>query len=466
MSNQTFLSFLSRLAAYEQSLSLLQWDAHVTSSKKGKQTRMDAVHVLTTDIYNLLSSRETEDLLQSVDSAELPTHVQATLKHLLKQSERLRMISFKDYQAYEKQTAKAASAWHEARKADDFSIFRPQFDKLVAWQHEFADMKGYADHPYDAVLDNHLPGLTVKEMDRLFSDMKGSIHPLMGKIKDAEHRVKTGFLYYSFPEADQSAIANDILQEIGFDFQAGRLDSSGQPFTLTIQDNDVRVGLPYIDGNVQAGLMHVFTEGGHALFEQNRTALLRGATPTSDIEAQKTLWGDFIGKSKSFWDRYYTRFQRQAPSSFAKVSVEEFYEGINAAKLSIIRKEANELTQPLHLQVRYELEKGIMERSIATRDLPGLWAEKIQQATGLAVPYDNTGVLQEQHWATAQFGHAAAKTFAYAQAAQWYEQMEGTNMHEWLRENVYEEQVVSPQQIDAGAFNRYLQNKYGAIYRL
>ncbi|MBB6451224.1 carboxypeptidase Taq [Geomicrobium halophilum] len=472
--HEELIYFLHRMAAYEQALSLMEWDAHTMGSKNSLKTRTNAIEVLTSEIYNILTSPETEELLEANDPTTLPAPEKSALLHLQTHTKRLRNIPFKDYQAYKTQAAKAASAWSDARKKNDFSVFRPQFDKLVAWQHEFANMQGYEEHPYDAILANHHYKMTVKAMDQLFSNMKDTIHPLMERIKHSEHRVKTGFQYYTIPDDQQAFIANDILKEIGFNFNSGRLDHSYQPFTLTVQENDIRIGLPYIEENIQTGLTNLFREGGHALFEQGRSALLRSATSTSEIEAHKILWSELIGKSQVFWDAYYERFQHQAPKAFADVSSDEFYEGINAAKSSIIRKEANELTQPLHLQVRYELEKGIMEGKVPTRDLPGLWAEKVQKATGLTVPHDNAGILQEHHWATAQFGYSAAKAFAYVQAASWYEQMNdamdtfnAAGAHEWLCKYVYDdEQFPSPGQYDGRAFTRYLENKYTSIYRI
>lgn len=201
-----------------------------------------------------------------------------------------------------------------------------------------------------------------------------------------------------------------FLKELGYDFDAGRLDTTVHPFAVTLSRGDVRVTTRYDEHDFRMAIFGTIHECGHAIYEQNIDEALSGTllcdgTSMGIHESQSLFFENFIGRHEDFWKTYYQKLQEASPEQFKDVSLEDFVHAVNESKPTYIRIEADELTYPLHIIIRYEIEKAIFNEEVAVEDLPALWNEKYQAYLGITPPNDALGILQDVHWSDGSFGY-------------------------------------------------------------
>ncbi|CAK4814168.1 unnamed protein product [Aphanomyces euteiches] len=282
---------------------------------------------------------------------------------------------------------------------------------------------------------------------------------------------------------------------MGYDFDAGRLDETVHPFATGLNPGDVRITTRYLEDDVVSALFGTIHEGGHALYEQNISADLIGTnlctgTSMGIHESQSRFWENMIGRSSSFWGRYYADLQKTFPGQFDDVSVEAFYKAINEVKPSLIRIEADELTYNLHIMIRYEIEKALFNETITAAELPQFWNEKYKEYLGVEPSNNEEGVLQDVHWSSGAFGYFPSYALGNMYAAQirhtlqqrmpnFEELVKQGNLlpiKEWLVEQIYQYgKSLTPaeiiQQVTGEALNSdylvaYFEEKYQEIYKL
>ncbi|MDX2434922.1 MAG: carboxypeptidase M32, partial [Desulfobacterales bacterium] len=286
---------------------------------------------------------------------------------------------------------------------------------------------------------------------------------------------------------DQVHFSERILAEIGYDFNRGRQDISAQPFTPSLGHNDRRVTTRFRPDSLEF-IFSALHEGGHALYEQN-IAEEYAETPLDEgvslgiHESQSRLWENIIGRSHLFWEKQYPLLQESLPEQFQNIDLDDFVRHINRVHPGMIRVEADEVSYNLHVLIRFELERGLMEGTIGAADLPGLWNEKYQHYLGVKVDSDANGVLQDIHWAHGSFGYFPTYTIGNLAAAQiWntYCQFDPDHrqtllqgkldkIRNWLTENIYRHgafyppadllQKVCGEPLNSKYFIDYLKNK-------
>ncbi len=360
---------------------------------------------------------------------------------------------------------------------------------------EFIDYWGVKGTRYDTLLDMYEPDLTVEKVDEVFSRLRSRLVPLVEAIAASPNKPDTSFLQQIFPKEQQEKFGNFILEQMGYDFDAGRLDESVHPFATGLNPGDVRITTAYLLDNVTSAIFSSLHEGGHALYEQNiskdfvGTPLAQGAS-MGIHESQSRLWENMIGRSRAFWQRYYGDLQQQFPEQFANVELEDFYRAINSVENSFIRIEADELTYNLHIIVRYEIEKLIFNGGLSVEDLPQVWNAKYQEYLGITPPTNALGVLQDVHWSGGDFGYFASYSLGNMYAAQilntlrkelpeFDELIAAGNLlpiKEWLTDKIYRfgnsltpsqiiEQVTG-EPLSPDYLADYLEEKYTEIYKL
>jgi carboxypeptidase Taq len=350
---------------------------------------------------------------------------------------------------------KSFHAWIEARKQNSFAVFKNPLHDVITLKKQEADIIGYKEHPYDALMNDYDKGLTVAITDKLFNDLRPSLTVLLDKIKNTI-QVDDGFLFQQFDKDKQWKFGIEILKRMQFDFEAGRQDISEHPFTTNFNCNDVRVTTRIDEndlGNMTWSCIH---EGGHALYEQSLPASEYGLPlgeycSLSIHESQSRLWENCIGRGLPFWKHNYVLLQSLFPSQLDHIHVEQFYKGINKVQPSLIRTEADEITYHFHVMIRYELEKMLIDGSLATSDIPHYWNEHYLKYLGVKVPDDVKGCLQDVHWSHGSFGYFATYSLGSLYAAQFYEEIlqqhssleteiaSGNNMLiiSWLRQHIH-----------------------------
>lgn len=282
---------------------------------------------------------------------------------------------------------------------------------------------------------------------------------------------------------------------MGYNFKAGRLDETVHPFATGLNPGDVRVNTKYDEADFRTAVFGTIHEGGHALYEQNISSDLVGTPLCSGTsmgihESQSLFYENFVGRHRSFWKKNYDLLKEYANGQFDDVSIDAFYRAINESKPSLIRIEADELTYPLHIIIRYEIEKGLFNDEIEVKDLPAIWNEKYEQYLGVKPENNGEGVLQDVHWAGGSFGYFPSYALGYMYAAQLKNSMlkdlpnydelleEGNLMpvKEWFTKNVHQFgkmkkpleilTEVTGEGLNAQHLIDYLYDKYGKVYQL
>jgi carboxypeptidase Taq len=386
-------------------------------------------------------------------------------------------------------------AWRRAREHNDFASFAPWLSRTVALQREVADHIGFIETRYDALLDPFEPGMTASKLDKLFAPVREVSATLLRRIEASGNTVDDSCLQGEFSEEQQVELSDVLLRSMGYDFSHGGIAVSPHPFTSSFGSPfDVRLTVHPDKHFIQSSVMAAIHEGGHAVYEQGsapalaRTPLAGGASMGAH-ESQSRLWENAIGRSDAYWRAQFTSVRQTFPEQFASVDAATFARALNKVKPSLIRIEADEVTYNLHIIVRYELEKALINGNVAIESLPGLWNAKYRQYLGVEPTRDSEGVLQDIHW-SAGFGYFPSYTLGNLYGAQIYSALrkDFSNFDErlasgdtafildWLRDKMYVfgaiyqpetlMERVTGESPNPEFFVRYLTGKFEEIYQL
>jgi len=494
-----FLDFVKKMGAYNEALSLIFWDMRTGAPKKGIEQRSEVVGMISQEIFQMSTSQEMARYISTLEKEEgLSEITRKSVEECKKEYDRNTKIPKDEYKEYVILQSKAESVWEQAKAASDFEMFHPYLEKLVEFNKKFIGYWGppkEGGNPYDVLLDMYEPGVTVAILDETFAKLRNKIVPLVQKISESKNKPKTDFLYANFPKEQQKAFSLEVLKHIGYDFEAGRLDETVHPFAITLNPGDVRVTTKYVENDFRVAVFGTIHEGGHALYEQNISKDLVG-TPLCDgtsmgiHESQSLFWENYIARDYNFWIHFYEILKTYTNGQFDQISIADFYNGINESKPSLIRIEADELTYPLHVMVRYEIEKGLFNNEIAVKDLPEIWSQKMADYLGVKPENDAEGVLQDVHWAGGSFGYFPSYALGYIYAAQFraamlndlpnYQELlqEGNlkPIKEWLNKNIHQYgklkkpleivRDVTGEGLNPDYLISYLEEKYTKIYKL
>jgi carboxypeptidase Taq len=311
---------------------------------------------------------------------------------------------------------RAQAAWTRARAADDFAGFAPLLERTMEMQREIAGAIGYSEHPYDALVATYEPDMTWTRLRTLYGELQQALGPLLDAAKGAP--VRPDILERAYPIERQRAFSSAVAVRFGYDFDRGRLDNTVHPFEISFTRSDVRITGRFRETWLPGGLFAVWHEAGHGIYEQGISERFTRSAFTTDFvnlyavggasfgmhESQSRLWENRVGRSRRFWELHFSDLAAEFPDQLADVSVDDFWRAVNAARPSLVRVEADELTYDFHIMLRSEIEAGLMAGEIRVADLPEIWREKIRSYLGLDVPNDTQGVLQDVHWSSGMVG--------------------------------------------------------------
>ena len=391
-------------------------------------------------------------------------------------------------------TTASFEAWVEAKRKSDFSIFRPHLEKVMDLVKKYVSYFPPADHPYDVLLDDYEPGMKTAEVKEIFDKVRPQQVKLIKAIRSTK-QVKADFLHKKYNEKKVWDFSESIISKFGYDFSRGRQDKAAHPFETSFSVNDVRITNRFEPDSPLATLFSGMHEAGHAMYEQGinpayeRTPLANGVS-SAVHESQSRMWENLVGRSLPFCEHFFPELKKAFPTQLDGISVKTFYKAINKVEPSLIRVNADEATYNLHIMLRLELEIGILEGTVAVKDLPEIWNAKMQDYVGITPPDDAHGVLQDIHWSAGLFGYFPTYALGNLVSAQLWEKINKDirdlddqirkgkfdSLLGWLREKVhvhghkYDPQdlikKVTGSKIDSAAYVRYLTKKYSDIYGL
>ncbi len=392
---------------------------------------------------------------------------------------------------FAKVSSQAISAWRSAKKENAFQQFAPYLDRIIQLNREKAEYLGYKDHPYDALLDHFEPNLTTQEVSQLFNKLRIQLTPLIKQI--AAQPVNDDFLYGEWPVDKQMSFGQKILDAMGYDMTKGRIDFSTHPFSSASHPTDSRITTRIHPRDLTSNIFAILHEAGHALYEMGLPQEHYG-TPLGESrslgvhESQSRWWETRIGMSVPFWNYFYPILKETFPGKFDSIPLEAFYLAINKVKPSLIRIEADEMTYPLHVILRFEIEKSLIEESLNVRDIPEAWNAKMQEYFGITPENNAEGCLQDIHWSMGAFGYFPTYTMGNLYSAHLFEAFEQENpqweqrvslgqfdfIKRWLEDNIYRHGKryttkellfeATGKEFSEKPYLEYLKNKYGKLY--
>lgn len=356
------------------------------------------------------------------------------------------------------ETARAASAsqqaWSVARKKSDFSMLRPHLERLVALKREASDRLG-GRHPYDPLLDEYEPGMTVAELDPLLGALAAPLKDLARRARGRGRRCAALESPYG-DEPALDALVRRLAADMGFDHSRGVIARSAHPFSTGLHPSDCRFTVRAEGDGLMNQLLSALHECGHSLYEQGMDPRWWGTTLARHAslgmhEAMSRLWENMVGRDPVFWRRQWPAVRRAFPRVLAKVSVEDVLEHLRHAPPSPVRLQSGEVSYSLHILLRYALEKDLILGRLKVRDIPEAWNAKSVELLGAAPPDDRRGCLQDIHWSGGSFGYFptyalgnlyGAQLFAKFKEAtpSWSRSLAAGRMtpfKDWLSENVY-----------------------------
>ncbi len=384
-------------------------------------------------------------------------------------------------------------AWQEAREKDDFPSFKPLLERTIELKRQQAECLGYADCPYDALLDEYEPEERSANIGRVLAKLREELVPLVARLQGAVRRPDTSILERTYPADAQDRFARAAAAAIGFDFNRGRLDVTAHPFCTTLGPHDCRITTRYNERFFNPAFFGVLHEAGHGIYEQGLPTEQYGL-PTGEAislgihESQSRLWENLVGRSPAFWTHFFPLAWQAFPVALHDVKADDFVRAINDVRPSLVRIEADEVTYNLHILIRFELERALLDGNLQAAELPGAWNEKYEQYLGVTPPDNRDGVLQDVHWSAGLIGYFPTYALGNLYASQFFAQADADlgglaamfaagdfrPLFDWLRQNIHRHgqrytaaelvERVTGRPLSASPLVEHLQNKIESSY--
>lgn len=500
--NQQYIDLVQRLEEISHLngvMSTLSWDQEVMMPTGASESRAKQIATLAGIIHERATDPALGDCLatlQEVSKARAwGVTEQCNIHEALRNYEMETRVPKRLVQEIAELSSRGQGIWVAARQDNKFSDFAPVLKRFLSLKIEWAQCVLPNLLPYDTNIDLYERGTTMAMLTPIFECLKLELIPLINTIRSYSYQPDTVFLQGKFEKKKQETLARKISRDIGFDFDRGRMDESVHPFCGGSHPTDVRITTRYANSNFIESLYSVIHETGHALYEQGRPYHL-GDFPVTESstmaihESQSLFWERMVAQSKFFCVHYFDLFYKTFPENLQSVNAEEFYRAINTCKPDFIRVEADEVTYPLHVILRYEIERGLFDGSMAVEDLPEIWNELMQQYLGIKPPTDTLGVLQDSHWGGGAFGYFPSYTLGALYACQFYQALlkeqpdterniaigNFSPIKQWLNEKIHRHgKLYSPQELiqkvtgeslNPDYFIAYLKKKYHEVYQL
>lgn len=481
--------------AYDHAMGVLNLDATTAAPSDTWEGRGKTMEVLSQASYDLLVTPENGELFAFLEENReaLDPQTRREAEVMKKSYEKTQKIPPKEYVEYSILLNDAQAVWHRAKQEDDFQAFAPYLEKIVAFNRKLAAYYNPELPAYDALLNEYEEGMTTAALDVFFAQVRGTIVPLLERIQKAP-QIEDGFLHRHYPVSVQRELSDYLMDVLGLDRSHCGIAETEHPYTTNFGNHDVRITTHYHEDNLVSSMFSVIHEGGHALYElgaddcYNYTAL-SGGVSMGMHESQSRFYENIIGRSRAFVHAVFPKVLGFFPEQLADVSEEDFYRAINRVEASLIRTEADELTYCLHIMVRYEIEKRLIDGTLAVSQVPGEWNRLYKEYLGIDVPSNRQGCLQDSHWSGGLIGYFPSYALGSAYGAQMLHQMELklgdvfpdvekgdlSKVTGWLREKIHRHaSFYKPGDLlksvfgefDPKYYTDYLTRKYTELYDL
>lgn len=488
---------LGKYRAYNHAQTILSWDLETEAPIKAVSNLSKTIGILSELGYNTVVNDEFKELIYTVDLEKLndidKKLVMKTRKDIF---DFMSKIPVNEYSRYSELVTLSSQKWSDAKRNNDIKEYAPILKEVIELKKKFIKYRNYEGHPYSLLLSDYEPNLTVEYVDEFFEKIKNDLVPFIKKVvlkrREELQDIKNRFLSKSYPIDKQKELSKEISKILKFNYDAGVLKESEHPFTTSTSNKDVRITTHYHENDPISAIYSTIHETGHALYEQHIEDIydenfLGGGVSMGIHESQSRIYENMFGRNDAFVPKIYELMDKYFGMD---ISIDEFKLLLNESNLSYIRTESDELTYPLHILVRYELEKEIfsdIDKEVDVAKLVEKWNDKYVEYLGIKPKTLDEGILQDIHWAQGLFGYFPSYALGSAYSAQIYDAMSKDidieeelknskfeNINKWLELKVQKfGAFLEPDKVILNAtgnkFNSdyyidYLKNKFSKIY--
>ncbi len=494
------VALLKRTSLLASCSAVLGWDEQVNMPPQGAEHRANQLALLAGMTHSQSTSPRIGELLSELEAATdlgpEGSDEQIILREARRSYDRATKLPQRLVEELSRTTTLAQQAWVGARKARDFSKFKPWLEQVLNLKREEAEAIGYGDgQPYDALLDDYEPGATAAQIQAAFEPLRDELVPLVAAISESSHKPDPGIVTRSYPVDAQREFGLKAAAAIGFSFDAGRLDIAAHPFCSGFGPGDCRLTTRYDEHHFPGAFFGTLHEAGHGIYEQGLNGDAFGTALGESVslgihESQSRMWENLVGRSRPFWEFFYPQAQDAFPTALGGLPLDDFHRAVNDVRPSFIRVEADEVTYNLHIMLRFELEQAMLSGDLKPADVPAVWNETFTRYFGITPEHDSDGCLQDIHWSAGLLGYFPTYALGNMYAAQFYEAAdrdlgglsemfrcgEFTPLKDWLRKNIHQQgkrfragdlvQHVTGEPLSHVSLMRHLNNRFRPLYEL
>ena len=482
---EKILNHVRQTALLQSTMSMLEWDQNTGLPASAAEYRAEQLTQLAGMVHqHRVDERLGQWLIELGDqvAGQDPSSPENVIARCMKREfDRCSKLPQALVEEISHATSIGQQVWVEAKLSDDFQSFLPHLERILELKRQEADCLALPGQSrYDVMLDSYEEGATTDQVQRIFVQLRDSLVPLIQVASQKAAKLGPSVVEGHFELEPQERFSKWVAEQIGFDFQRGRLDQTEHPFCTTLGPHDHRILTRFSKESFSMGLYGVLHEAGHGMYEQGFDPQWYG-TPLATAaslgvhESQSRLWENLVGLSEPFWQWAYPHLLEYFPNAFRGVPLAGIVEDLNRVKPSLIRIEADEVTYNMHILIRFELEEELMKGGLSVKDLPQAWNHKYTNLLGVTPPSDRTGVLQDVHWSAGLIGYFPTYTLGNIYSAQLFaaanrelgsldrliQQGEFQVLLEWLRRKVHRHgQSYLPMELIERATGEPVDSKY------
>lgn len=456
---QNYRQFYRKIKTFQDIGSVLHWDSEVMMPSKGREYRAKQISEISQLTHEWTVGAEFKELIRKAEATVpgLPSETRPLWERefavLEEERSKAEKIPAEFVAEFSETTNLAHAIWADAKKNSKFSDFETILEKIVGLSLKQADYLGYATEPYDALLDSYEKGAKAAEIDSLFQDLKKELVPIVETAPNYPNPFPK-----QISKEQQEKLCKRLSPLLGLSTDISRLDISHHPFSTSLGTFDKRITTRYSETDPLSSIFGVLHETGHSLYEAGLSEIEDGPNPLTDFlslgihESQSRLWENQVGRSLSFWQFLYPILLSDFQLTESELPFSALYRSINSTQKSKIRVEADQVTYNLHIILRFEIERELINGKIKVKHLPEIWNSKVKEYLGLKIENDAEGVLQDIHWSMGGFGYFPTYTLGNIFSSQFFAAFEKTNsgyaknfsengdyssLLNWLRQNVH-----------------------------
>jgi carboxypeptidase Taq len=476
---------------------LLGWDQEVNMMNyKSVKGRSEQRALMTQLIHKRLISEKAGSIIKKAEKIKDLNEIDAAM---LREAKRVydQEVKLPEELVVEitKTAALSQQTWQKAREAKDFKSFIPLLEKTIELQKKKAEMLETHTDLYSTLIDLYEPGATYNSIAKVFDPIKPKLSYIVKKLNSTANKPDDSILHKNYDIDKQFKLSFELIKKFNFDISYGRQDRSTHPFTQSLAPLDVRITTRTTENFLNECIFGSIHECGHALYEMGineelHDTILCTGTSMGIHESQSRTLENYVGRSKEFWTYWYPTLQEYFPENLKKYPLEEFYRAINIVKPSFIRVNADEVSYGLHIILRFDLERDLIDGKVRVSELPEVWNSRFEELLGIIPPDDKEGVLQDIHWSMGYFGYFPTYFLGTLYGAQIYgkalEQIpklpdeykkgEFSNIVKFLKENIHHHGAVyraedlikrvTGEKLNPDHFFNYVEKKFYPIYGL